>query len=218
MKWLAGVRPRSIGTTSAIASRPGVRARIAAPSSAGTLPPATGSKPMLIVPPGEHDRDAGTTVDPLVSPGRPGRTDRSGGRPRPGATSGRRAGLADIRLDGASSADRQVGRSAPSAAASGSSTCGSALAPATPRFGSRRNTLATPDARAPRADDEHHRAGADQVRDRADDDDRQEARHRHEHVQHAEHPAADVLRQVLLELRLGRDRDERRRPRRPRTR
>src|SRR5688500_16114808 len=36
---------------SAMVSSPGVRARIAAPSSAGTLPPATGSNPMLIVPP-----------------------------------------------------------------------------------------------------------------------------------------------------------------------
>ena len=32
---------------------------------------------------------------------------------------------------------------------------------------------------------------------------------RHEHVQDAEHPAADVLRQVFLELGLGRDGDER---------
>ena len=40
-----------------------------------------------------------------------------------------------------------------------------------------------------------------------DDDDRQEARHRDEHVQDAEDAAADLLRQVLLELRLRRDGD-----------
>ena len=34
-----------------------------------------------------------------------------------------------------------------------------------------------------------------------------EARHRHEHVEDAEHAAADVLGEVLLELRLRRDRD-----------
>src|SRR5688572_8985016 len=51
VKWLAGVRPRSIRTISAMVSSPGVRARIAAPSSAGMLPPAAGSNPMLIVPP-----------------------------------------------------------------------------------------------------------------------------------------------------------------------
>ena len=50
-QWLAGVRPWSTGTTSASASRPGVRARIAAPSRAGTAPPASGSTSMLIVPP-----------------------------------------------------------------------------------------------------------------------------------------------------------------------
>ena len=42
----------------------------------------------------------------------------------------------------------------------------------------------------------------------ADDDDRQEARHRDEHPEDAEDAAADVLRQVLLELGLGRDGDE----------
>ena len=36
VKWLAGVRPRSIATTSAISSRPGVWARISAPDRAGT--------------------------------------------------------------------------------------------------------------------------------------------------------------------------------------
>ena len=46
------------------------------------------------------------------------------------------------------------------------------------------------------------------VRDRADDDDRQEARDRDEHVQDAEDAAADVLGQVLLELGLRRDGDE----------
>ena len=43
----------------------------------------------------------------------------------------------------------------------------------------------------------------------ADDEDRREAGDRHEHVEHAEDPPADVLGQVLLELRLGRDRDDR---------
>ena len=42
-----------------------------------------------------------------------------------------------------------------------------------------------------------------------DDDDRQEAGDRDEHVEDAEHAAADVLRDLLLELRLRRDRDER---------
>ena len=51
-----------------------------------------------------------------------------------------------------------------------------------------------------------------------DDEDRQEARDRHEHVQDAEHAAADLLGEVLLELRLGRDRDEARRRCRRRTR
>ncbi len=53
---------------------------------------------------------------------------------------------------------------------------------------------------------EHDRARPDQVRDRADDDDRQEARHRDEHVQDAEHPTPHLLGQVLLQLGLGRDR------------
>ena len=35
VKWLAGVRPRSMATTSAIASRPGVAARIPSPSGSG---------------------------------------------------------------------------------------------------------------------------------------------------------------------------------------
>ena len=51
VKWLAGVRPRSIGTRSAMSSMPGARARMAAPSRVGTFPPATGSATMLIVPP-----------------------------------------------------------------------------------------------------------------------------------------------------------------------
>ncbi len=51
VKWLAGVRPRSIGTRSAIAASPGTVSSSAAPPSTGTLPPATGSRRMLIVPP-----------------------------------------------------------------------------------------------------------------------------------------------------------------------
>ena len=51
VKWLAGVSPRSIVTRSATASRPGTVSRRAAPPSTGTLPPATGSWRMLIVPP-----------------------------------------------------------------------------------------------------------------------------------------------------------------------
>ena len=58
-------------------------------------------------------------------------------------------------------------------------------------------------------DRDEHRGRPDEVGDRADDDDRQEARHRHEHVQDAEDAPADVLGQVLLELGLRRDRDER---------
>ena len=42
-----------------------------------------------------------------------------------------------------------------------------------------------------------------------DDDDRREARHRHQHVEDAEHAAADLLGELLLELGLRRDRDER---------
>ena len=66
------------------------------------------------------------------------------------------------------------------------------------------------DARGEDADghDEDHGRRADEVRDRADDDDRQEARHGHEHVEHAEDAAADVLGQVLLQLRLRRDGDD----------
>src|SRR5688500_2735370 len=51
VKWLAGVRPRSSGTTSASSSRPGTSARMSRPPSTGTLPPAAGSWRMLIVPP-----------------------------------------------------------------------------------------------------------------------------------------------------------------------
>ena len=57
-------------------------------------------------------------------------------------------------------------------------------------------------------DRDEHRGRPDHVGDRADDDDRHEARDRDEHVQDAEDAAADVLRQVLLELGLRRDRDE----------
>ena len=56
---------------------------------------------------------------------------------------------------------------------------------------------------------QQHDRRPDEVGDRPDDEDRQEAGHRHEHVQDAEDAAADVLRQVLLELGLGRDRHER---------
>ena len=48
----------------------------------------------------------------------------------------------------------------------------------------------------------------DEVRDRADDDDRQEAGHGHEHPEDTEDAATDVLGQVLLELGLRRDGDE----------
>ena len=58
-------------------------------------------------------------------------------------------------------------------------------------------------------DEQQHDRRPDEVGDRPDDQDRQEAGDRHQHVQDAEHAAADVLRQVLLELGLGRDRDER---------
>jgi hypothetical protein len=51
VKWEAGVRPRSIATISAIRSSSGVRATISVPESVGTLPPATGSTVLLIVPP-----------------------------------------------------------------------------------------------------------------------------------------------------------------------
>ena len=55
---------------------------------------------------------------------------------------------------------------------------------------------------------EDHRGRPDQVGDRPDDDDRQEAGDRDEHPQDAEDAAADILREVLLELRLRRDGDE----------
>ena len=50
-KWLAGVRPRSTISRSAIRSIPGARARIAAPSSVGTFPPASALATIEIVPP-----------------------------------------------------------------------------------------------------------------------------------------------------------------------
>ena len=78
MKWLAGVRPRSMATTSAIASSPGVRARIAAPSSAGTLPPATGSNAVLMVPPVKMT--ATRAIGRSVPVGRVGRAGTLGGR------------------------------------------------------------------------------------------------------------------------------------------
>ena len=77
-KWLAGVRPRSIGTTSAMASRPGVRARIAAPSRAGTFPPGLRVERHADRAAGEHDDDAGH--GPGVRRGRADRPDR--GPPR----------------------------------------------------------------------------------------------------------------------------------------
>ena len=77
---------------------------------------------------------------------------------------------------------------------------------------------ATPETRMPRPTTRMTAVVPDDVRDRADDDDRQEARHRHEHVQDAEDAAADLLREVLLELGLGRDGDQRRRRCRRRTR
>ena len=57
------------------------------------------------------------------------------------------------------------------------------------------------------AHDQHDRACPDEVRDRPDDDDRQEARHRHQHVEDAEDAATDLLGQVLLELGLRGDGD-----------
>src|SRR5438876_7528062 len=50
-KWLAGVRPRSIATRSAISPSAGTVARRSAPPRTGTWPPAAASWRMLIVPP-----------------------------------------------------------------------------------------------------------------------------------------------------------------------
>ena len=49
---------------------------------------------------------------------------------------------------------------------------------------------------------EDHRGRPDQVGDRPDDDDRQEAGDRDEHPENAEDASADILGEVLLELRL----------------
>ena len=59
VKWLAGVRPRSIGTTSAISSRPGTWARISAPDEGRDV--AAGDRVVAHAdrPAGEHDRDPG---------------------------------------------------------------------------------------------------------------------------------------------------------------
>ena len=52
--------------------------------------------------------------------------------------------------------------------------------------------------------DEDHGLSAEQVRHGADDDDRRQAGDRDEHVQDTEHPTSHVLRQLFLELSLGR--------------
>ena len=53
--------------------------------------------------------------------------------------------------------------------------------------------------------DQENLGRADEVGDGADDDDRQKASNRNEHVEHPEDPTTDFLRKVLLELRLTRD-------------
>ena len=47
----AGTRPQSMGSTRAMASSPGVRARMAAPSRLGTAVPVAGSRSIEMVPP-----------------------------------------------------------------------------------------------------------------------------------------------------------------------
>ena len=59
------------------------------------------------------------------------------------------------------------------------------------------------------ADDSNHGLTAEDVGDRPYDNDRGKAGNRDEHVQDTEHSAPNVLRQLLLELRLGGNGDNR---------
>ena len=117
---------------------------------------------MLIVPPVNRTatrgmRRSGPVVG-LVAIGRVGRPDDARDVAATGSGIGSGIGLGSpltvstsgsawYGLAGTPGSARQVGRSAPSAAASGSSACGSAEAPDIPIEGSRLNTLATPTAR-----------------------------------------------------------------------
>ena len=65
-----------------------------------------------------------------------------------------------------------------------------------------------PDDRHPDGHHEDDDGRADEVGDRTDDDDRQEAGDRDQHPEDTEDPAPNVLGQVFLELRLRRDGDE----------
>ena len=167
-------------------------------------------------PTGEHDRDARHRWRP--SRGRSGRPGRCAPGPaagppgrrapatRPGTPTGSSGGLAGINGFVATVSGRSLGLEG-----DGEGVGRARIDPAVPfRFrelATRRHRHEPGDHHADRHD-EDDRGRADQLRDPPDDDDRQEAGDRDEHPEHAEHPAADVLGQVLLELRLGRDGDQ----------
>src|SRR5689334_19881663 len=232
VKWLAGVRPRSIATRSAIRSRPGAVARSASPPRTGTLPPAAGSWRMLIVPPVKTiaTRATGSALDPWLVAVRLRELDHLGDlRRRLGG--GHRI---DRRPDDQRSLRRAraVELAGPVELAEAGDRLASHLGVARSRLhtqGGDERVAVAPDGR-PRValhgperpaqvdrgdarrgdqgrDEDQDDRRTEKVRDRADDEDRQEARDRNEHVQDPEDPAADVLGQVLLELGLGRDRD-----------
>ena len=211
---MAGRRPAAVDRPRPRRSR---RARASGRGSprrraTGTLPPATGSKAHADRAAGEDDRDPRHRA---VSPGPVG----SDGPARSSAGGSALAGRVDA------AARRRPGDvGAPRRSASRPASAGPRRAP--PRSGPRVRVGRRPSRPAPAAGraysdrrDARRRARPmattrmtdgrpDQVGDRPDDDDRQEARDRDEHVQHAEDAAADVLRQVLLELRLRRDGDD----------
>ena len=107
VKWLAGVRPRSMATTSAIASSPGVRARIAGPSSTGHVAAGDRIEGRADRPAGEDDAprapsDAGSVGSRSGRGDRDRRLGRVARRVRPGR---RRSGGSARRLVGRRRAD-----------------------------------------------------------------------------------------------------------------
>src|SRR4051794_5105524 len=180
VKWLAGVRPRSTATTSATAGRPGVRPSSAAPWRTGRWPRAAGPNAVLRAPP------VNTTT-----------TRGIGGL---GAVRGveRACGLVLEWFGGRRThqdGDRVVG-------------LGGRPAPLRLRDRAPGHDRDDADDRDGDGEGEDDRGGPDRIRNRADDDDRQEARNGHEHPEDAEDATSDVFGQVLLERRLRRDRDE----------